>query len=120
MLRNGAAAAIPSTAATSSAARYRANPRNTAAPSASGSMHSAGSRQLSRSPNPGSPERDRPQCRGVLARAGEHVIDIGSGDHETRAEADQFALEGDIVADATDPQHLAMRAAGLRDALIGF
>src|SRR5271165_4646690 len=83
-------------------------------------MLSAGSRQLSRSPNPGSPERDRTQCRRILVRAGEHIIDVGAGNDEARTEADQLALQRDIVADAADTQHLAVRPAGLRDALIGL
>src|SRR5712691_395991 len=120
MLRNGAATAMCSTAATSSAARLRANPRNTAAASPSLSTLSPGSRQLSRSRNPRSPERDLAQRRGVLARPGEHVIDVGPGNHEAGAEADQLALQRDIVADAADAQHLAVGAAGLRHAFIGF
>src|SRR5229473_8138292 len=120
MLRNGAATAMFSTAATSSAARLPANPRNTKAASPSLSTLSAGSRQLSRSRNPRSPQWDLAQRRGVLARAGEHVIDIGSGNDETGAEADQLALPGDVVADAADAQHLAVYPAGLCHALIGF
>src|SRR5208283_1429398 len=58
-----------------------------------------------------SPERDRAQRRGVLARAGEHVIDVRAGDHETGAEADQLALKRDIVADAADPERLAVGSA---------
>src|SRR5271169_5993199 len=81
-------------------------------------MFSAGLRQLSRSPNPGLPERDRAQCCRVLPRAGEHVIDVGAGYDETRAEADQLALQRDIVADAADTQDLAMRPAGLGNPLI--
>src|SRR5690348_6371727 len=109
MLRNGAAAMICATAATRTAAWCRAKPRSTIAFSPSHSMLSAGSRQLKRSPNPGSPERDRAQCGGVLTRPSEHVIDIGAGDDEPCAEADQLALQRDIVADATDPQHFAVR-----------
>src|SRR5208337_5171809 len=45
---------------------------------------------------------------------------VGAGDHKTRAEADQLALQRDIVADAADAQHLAVCPAGLRDALIGL
>src|SRR5229473_5495943 len=120
MLRNGAAAAMFSTAATSSATRLRANPRNTTAASPSLSTLSAGSRQLSRSRNPRSPERDLAQRRGVLARAGEHVIDVGSGNDETGAEADQLALQRDVVADAADAQHLAVCTAGFGHPFIGF
>src|ERR1700730_7077461 len=120
MLRNGAATAMLSTAATSSAARLRANPRNTKAASPSLSKLSAGSRQLSRSRNPRSPERDLAQRRGVLARAGEHVIDIGSGNDETGAEADQLALQCDVVGGAAAAQRLAARTAGRCHAFIGL
>src|SRR5262249_24796871 len=120
MLRNGAAAVMPSTSATSPAAISPANPRNTTAASLSHSTARAGSRALSRSPNARLPERDFAQRRRVRSRAGEHVIDIGAGDHKTRAEADQLALQSDIVADATDPQHLAVSAAGVGDAFIGL
>src|SRR5260370_42333645 len=119
MLRNGAATAMFSTAVTSSAARLRANPRNTTAASPSLSTLSSGSRQLSRSRNPRSPEWDLAQRRGVLARAGEHVIDVGSGNDETRAEADQLALQGDVVADAADAQHLARGSTGPPHAFLG-
>src|SRR5437667_6125018 len=96
MLRNGATAVMPSTAATSIAATLLANPRNTTAASLSRSTARAGSRLLSKSPNARLPERDFAQCRRILAGAGEHIIDIGPGDHETRAEADQLALQCDI------------------------
>src|SRR6516164_11786980 len=120
MLRNGAVAVMPSTSLTNSADMSPANPRNTTAAPLSHSTARAGSRVLSRSPNARLPERDFAQRRRVLARPGEHVIDIGAGDHKTRAEADQLALQSDIVADAADPQHLAVAAAGVGDAFIGL
>ena len=83
---------MSSTVATSTAAISRANPRNTTAASLSRSTARAGSRLLSRSPNARLPERDLAQRRRILTSTGEHVIDIGAGDHESRAKADQLTL----------------------------
>src|SRR6516164_227090 len=115
MLRNGAVAVMPSTSLTNSADMSPANPRNTTAASLSLSTARAGSRVLSRSPNARLPERDRSQCGRVLAGASQYVIDVGSGDHKTCAEADQLALQSHIVADAADAQHLAVCSAGVGD-----
>src|SRR2546421_8097938 len=120
ILRNGATAVMPSTSATNPAAILLANPRNTAAASLSRSTARAGSRLLSRSANERLPERDLAQRRRILARAGQHVIDVGAGDHKPRAEPDQLALQTDIVPNAADAQHLAVRATRVGNALIGL
>jgi hypothetical protein len=54
-----------------------------------------------------------------MTRAGQHVIGVGAGNHETRPELDQFTLRRGVVADTADPQHPVIVPTGRRHTLIG-
>ena len=62
---------------------------------------------------------DRAQSGGVLTRTCEHVIGVGAGNDEPRAEPNQFALQRGVVANPTHAQHFVVRPTRSRHLLIG-